>query len=197
MPSQQQVSSSLSWPIGARSTRLTWEKLGSHDFFEGIAHTLAEVCLQLFTSNDNVSYFSSLLELLSLIFQFNQTSLFWNISTYHGCGFSSINMTSPLNDSNSFLEIYVMPIFSVPNLPTTTFYQWKHLQISKNLLHKWKCYSCAMSIPIIKWWLCISTDGRKPPWVWQATIFLPPSGVLSLLYTHITKYQTSWHELKR
>ena len=41
-------------------------------FFEGIAHTLAEVCLQLFTSNDNVSYFSSLLELLSLIFQFNQ-----------------------------------------------------------------------------------------------------------------------------
>ena len=61
MPSQQQVSSSFSWPIGARSTRLTWEKLGSHDFFEGIAHTLAKVCLQLFTSNDNLSYFSSLL----------------------------------------------------------------------------------------------------------------------------------------
>ena len=70
MPSQQQVSSSLSWPIGARSTRLTWEKLGSHEFFEGIAHTLAEVCLQLFTSNDNVYYFSSLLEFVWLIFQF-------------------------------------------------------------------------------------------------------------------------------
>ena len=111
MPSQQQVSSSLSWPIGARSTRLTWEKLGSHEFFEGIAHTLAEICLQLFTSNDNVSYFSSLLELLSLIFQFNQTSLFWNNSTHQGWGFSFINMTSLLNDMDDFLEVMFCQFF--------------------------------------------------------------------------------------